>query len=42
MLENVISVGFLNNENNLDVYNKNFDIVLTNEDATFSKINDLV
>ena len=41
-LENVITVGFLMNDNNLEVYNQNFDIVLNNEDATFENINDLV
>ena len=37
---NTISVGFLNQrvEENLEVYKKNFDIVLTEQDATFGTV----
>lgn len=39
-----ISVGFLNEkiEENLEIYQKNFDIVLTNEEATFEKVEKIV
>ena len=38
ILEKVLTIGFLNEENNIDVYNKEFDIVLYKEDANFSNI----
>lgn len=43
-LENSILVGFLNDkiEEDLEVYKKNFDIVLTCEDATFERVENLV
>ena len=43
-LENTITVGLLseNIENNLVEYTKNFDIVLTNEDANFQTIRGIV
>lgn len=39
-----IMIGFLNEhiEENLEIYIKNFDIVLTKEDATFDEINQLL
>lgn len=42
MLDKVITVGFLKDENNLDVYNKNFDIVLDKEDANFNNIEKII
>lgn len=42
ILKDVVTIGFLMNDDNLEVYNKNFDIVLDNEDATFENIDDLV
>lgn len=43
-LENAILVGFLNDKikENLEVYKENFDIVLTCEDATFERVENLV
>lgn len=43
-LENAVSVGFLNDkiEENLQFFNDTFDIVLTNEDATFDNIQNLL
>ncbi len=41
-LNEVITIGLLPNEINLDIYNKNFDIVLDKEDATFQNIEKLV
>ncbi len=42
--KNTITIGFLgkNIEENLDIYNKNFDIVLTKENATFDELNELL
>lgn len=42
--QQTILVGFLNEkiEENLEVYQKNFDIVLTNEDATFETVKKMV
>lgn len=43
-LDNAILVGFLNDkiEENLEVYKKNFDVVLTCEDATFESVESFV
>lgn len=41
-LESAVTIGFLNDNNNLEVYNKNFDIVLDKEDATFENVEKLV
>lgn len=43
-IENTITVGVLNEniQNNLAEYRKNFDIVLTNEDANFQTIKEIV
>ena len=43
-LDNAILVGFLNDkiEENLEVYKKNFDVVLTCEDATFESVENFV
>lgn len=42
--EHTILIGFLNEEieANMEVYKKEFDIVLTNEDATFDKVKEIV
>ncbi len=42
--KNTITVGFLNEkiEEDLEVYKKEFDIVLTKEDATFDTIKKIV
>ena len=39
-LENTITIGFLNDkiEENLSFYKKNYDVVLTNEEATFYEV----
>lgn len=42
ILEKVLTIGFLNEENNIDVYNKNFDIVLYNEEANFNNIEEIL
>lgn len=42
MLDKVLTIGFLKEENNIDVYNKSFDIVLYNEDADFSNIEKII
>lgn len=41
---NTLSVGFLNKniENNMEIYKKSFDVVLTNEDATFDVAKNIV
>ena len=43
-LDNAILVGFLNDkiEENLEIYKKNFDVVLTCEDATFESVESFV
>ena len=43
-LSNTITVGFLNDniEENLEIYKKNFDILLTKEEATFDVVNKLL
>ena len=43
-LEKTITIGFLNNkiEENLKIYNDNFDIVLTNEDACFQEVEKII
>lgn len=41
-LNKVVTIGLLANDINLDIYNKNFDIVLDKEDATFEFIEKLV
>lgn len=37
-LENTVTIGFVENDNNFDVYKENFDIVLSGEDANFESI----
>lgn len=39
-LEHTITIGFLNDkiEENLSFYKQNYDVVLTNEDATFYEV----
>lgn len=41
-VKKILSIGFLDNDNNIEVYNKNFDIVLSNKDATFENIEKMV
>ncbi len=41
-LQNVITIGLLQDDRNLEFYKENFDIVLNNEDATFTNIEKLV
>ena len=42
--DKTIMIGFLteNAQQNLDVYCKNFDIVLADKDANFNIVNDLI
>ncbi len=41
-IDNIVTVGFLNNEENLELYNKNFDVVLTKNNANFEQIEKLL
>ena len=42
-LDQTIKVGFLDEEmENLSKYRENFDIVLTNEDATFDNVRKII
>ena len=41
-IENIITIGFLRKEKNLSVYNENFDIVLTEENANFEEIKNII
>lgn len=41
-LDKVITIAFLSKDTNLEIYNKNFDIVLDKEDATFDNLEKLV
>ncbi len=43
-LENTITIGFLNNKikENLEVYQKNYDIVLTDEEACFQEVEKVI
>lgn len=41
-LDKVITIAFLSKDSNLEIYNKNFDIVLDKEDATFNNLEKLV
>lgn len=40
--DNILTVGLLDNENNLELYKSYFDVVLKNEDATFNNINEFI
>ena len=44
MIENTLTIGILNKniEKNLKEYNKQFDVVLTGEDANFLMLNKLI
>ena len=44
MWENTIKIGILNKniEENLDIYRKSFDIVITDNDANFTVLNEII
>ena len=39
---NILTIGLLGKEDNLQIYNQNFDIVLTREDAKFQEIEEII